>query len=205
MSSLVGSVPPQCHCADDRAARESATKELFECRERSTDEAERQQLLEAIVELNLEIARGIAQRFRNRGPDPEDLEQVACLGLVKAEIAVRVGAEVEEVEQALAAYGCFAALSLDRPETDAGLSLAELVVEEHDPALERLEAVDLLQSVLEDLCDRDRRILQLRFVEGWSQTDIGTDVGISQMQVSRLLRRILDDLRRRLRPSSAVG
>jgi RNA polymerase sigma-B factor len=56
----------------------------------------------------------------------------------------------------------------------------------------------VLQPVLEDLSDRDRRILQLRFVEGWTQTDIGADIGVSQMQVSRLLRQILDDLRRRL-------
>ncbi|MEV8371122.1 sigma-70 family RNA polymerase sigma factor [Kribbella sp. NPDC056861] len=244
---------------------------MFERRERSTDEAERQQLLEAIVEINIEIARGIAQRFRNRGPDPDDLEQVACLGLVKAvrgyqlsantpfigyaiptirgevkryfrdcawtvriprrlqelqgaisakkplmaqefgreptkaELAAGVGAEVEEVDQALAAYGCYAALSLDRPESDAGRSLVDLVAEDHDPVLDQLEAVDILQPVLEDLCDRDRRILHLRFVEGWSQTDIGADIGVSQMQVSRLLRQILDDLRRKLRPSAAAA
>jgi RNA polymerase sigma-B factor len=271
MSSLVSSVPKQCHSADDRDARESATRELFERRGRSTDEAERQRLLEAIVELNIEIARGIAQRFRNRGPDPEDLEQVACLGLVKAvrgyqlsagtpfigyaiptirgevkryfrdcawtvriprrlqelqgaisvkkplmvqelgreptraEIAARVGAKLEEVEQALAAYGCYATLSLDRPDADAGLSLVDLVAEEDEAVIDRLEVVDLLQPVLEDLCERDRRILHLRFVEGWSQTDIGADVGVSQMQVSRLLRQILDDLRRKLRPSSAAA
>src|SRR4051812_42858398 len=89
----VESVSRQCSSTEDRAARESATRELFERRERSTDEAERQELLEAVVELNIEIARGIAQRFRNRGPDPEDLEQVAYLGLVKAARGYRLAAD----------------------------------------------------------------------------------------------------------------
>jgi RNA polymerase sigma-B factor len=241
-----------CRSAEDRAERESVTRELFERREGATDEAERQELLEAIVELNIEIARGIAQRFRHRGPDPEDLEQVAYLGLVKAargyrlsadtpfigyavpsirgevkryfrdhawmvriprrlqelqgmigaklpflvqelghdpstaEIAEHLGLESEEVDQALAAHGCFTTLSLDRPETDADLTLADVVADDDDPKYDQLEAIDMLQPVLEDLCPRDRRILQLRFVEGWTQTDIGSDIGVSQMQVSRL-------------------
>ncbi|MEV6415795.1 sigma-70 family RNA polymerase sigma factor [Kribbella sp. NPDC051718] len=259
-------MPTQCYSASDRAARESATQELFERRERSTDETVRQELLESIVELNIEIARGISRRFRHKGPDEEDLEQVAYLGLVKAahgyrraadtpfigyaiptirgevkryfrdcawtvriprrlqelqgmiaaklpdleqelgrepnsaEIAERLGVEVEEIDRARAARGCFRVLSLDRPETDAGLPLADVVADEDDRALDQLEAIEVLRPVLADLCDRDREILQLRFVEGLTQTDIGTEIGVSQMQVSRLLRQILDDLRDRLAP-----
>jgi RNA polymerase sigma-B factor len=271
MVLLAESVSKQCISAEDRAARESATRELFERRDRSTGEAERQELLEAIVELNIEIAHGIAVRFRNRGPDPEDLEQVAYLGLVKAargyrlsadtpfigyavptirgevkryfrdcawtvriprrlqelqgmigsklplmvqelgrqpstaEIAEYLDLEPGEVDQALAAHGCFSTLSLDRPEANSDLTLADVVADEDDPTLEQLEAVDMLQPVLEDLCDRDRRILQLRFVEGWTQTDIGAEIGVSQMQVSRLLRQILDDLRHRLENAPAAA
>jgi len=266
MVSVVSSVPTQCHSAEDRAARESATQELFERRERCTGEAERQELLEAIVELNIEVARGIAQRFRNKGPEMEDLEQVAYLGLVKAahgyrttadtpfigyaiptirgevkryfrdcawtvriprrlqelqgmigaklpaleqelgrepssaELAERLGVEVEEVDRARAARGCFAVLSLDRPEAEVGLSLADVIADEDDPTLDQLEAIDMLQPVLADLGARDRRILQLRFVDGLSQGDIGAAIGVSQMQVSRLLRQILDNLRERLMP-----
>jgi RNA polymerase sigma-B factor len=265
MVLLIESVSRHCTSADDRALRETATKELFERKARSTDEAEQQELLEAVVELNIEVARGIARRFRNRGPDPEDLEQVAYLGLVKAargyrldadtpfigyavptirgevkryfrdsawtvriprrlqeiqgvintklplieqelgrelgadEIAERLGLEVEEVDQALAAHGCFTTLSLDRNE-GAGYCLADVVADDDDPALGQLEAVDILQPLLEGLSDRDRRILQLRFVEGRTQADIGAEIGVSQMQVSRLLRQILDGLRARLGP-----
>ncbi|GAB3931399.1 hypothetical protein GCM10029976_035360 [Kribbella albertanoniae] len=83
----------QCSTAADRAAREAATRELMERRAASTDEAERQELLEEVVELNLEMARGIARRFRGRGAEADDLEQVAYLGLVKAAHHYRLEAE----------------------------------------------------------------------------------------------------------------
>jgi RNA polymerase sigma-B factor len=258
--------------AVDRAAREAATRNLMERREASTDELERQQLLEEVVELNLEIARGIARRFRGRGAEADDLEQVAYLGLVKAahhyrldadtpfigfavptirgevkryfrdcawtvriprrlqemqgtiaaklpsleqalnreptpaEIADHLAVEVDEVEQALAAKGCFNVLSLDRPaEADADLTLADVVADEKDGSIDQLEAVEMLQPVLSDLGDRERRILQLRFVEGWTQSEIGRDIGVSQMQVSRVLRKILDDLRGKLAPLPAAA
>jgi len=266
------SVPTQCSSAEERAAREAATRELLERREASTDEFERQELLEAVIELNIEIARGIARRFRGRGAEAEDLEQVAYLGLVKAahhyrldadtpfigfaiptirgevkryfrdcawtvriprrlqemqgtiaaklplleqqlnreptpaEIAEHLGVEVAEVEQAMAAKGCFNVLSLDRPsDTDADLTLADVVADEDDKSVDQLETVDMLQPVLEDLGPRERRILQLRFIEGWTQSEIGKDIGVSQMQVSRVLRRILDDLRDKLSPVPALA
>ena len=63
----------------------------------------------------------------------------------------------------------------------------------------------MLQPVLADLGERERRILQLRFVEGWTQSEIGNDIGVSQMQVSRVLRKILDDLRDKLAPLPAAA
>jgi RNA polymerase sigma-B factor len=271
ISSCEQSVPAQCSSAADRAAREAATVELFERRARTSDPEERRELLERIVELNLEIARGIAQRFRRRGVESEDLEQVAFLGLMKAatnyrldantpfigyavpsirgevkryfrdcawtvriprrlqetqglisaklpkleqefgrepsieELADRLGVDAAEIEQAMAARGCFSTLSLDLLADDNGWTLAEVVADEEDLALSQLEAVDMLQPVLEGLDSRDRRILQLRFVEGMTQSDIGAEIGISQMQVSRLLRRILDDLRDRLSPAATAA
>src|SRR5689334_20301117 len=74
----------RCSTAADRSAREATTRELMERRAASTDETERQELLEEVIELNLDMARGIARRFRGRGAEADDLEQVAYLGLVKA-------------------------------------------------------------------------------------------------------------------------
>ena len=111
-----------------------------------------------------------------------------------------------EVEQALAARGCFNVLSLDRPaEADAELTLADVVADDDDASIDQLEAVEMLEPVLAGLGDRDRRILQLRFVEGWTQSEIGDDIGVSQMQVSRVLRRILIDLREKLAPEQSAA
>jgi RNA polymerase sigma-B factor len=63
----------------------------------------------------------------------------------------------------------------------------------------------MLGPVVAELSPRDRRILELRFVENWKQADIGAELGISQMQVSRLLTRILAELRNRLEPATAAA
>jgi RNA polymerase sigma-B factor len=114
--------------------------------------------------------------------------------------------EVHQIEEAMAAKGCFKVLSLDRPsDVNANLTLADLVAAEDDRTVDQLEAVDMLQPMLEELGARERRILELRFVEGWTQTEIGREVGLSQMQVSRVLRKVLDDLRTKLTPTRAVA
>ena len=53
----------------------------------------------------------------------------------------------------------------------------------------------MLSSALTTLSDRDRRIVYLRFFKQWTQSEIAADIGVTQMQVSRLLTRILSDLR----------
>ncbi|MFC5262341.1 sigma-70 family RNA polymerase sigma factor [Kribbella qitaiheensis] len=265
-------VPTQCSTPEQRAAREAATQELLQRRERTSDEVERQALIDQVVELNIEIGRGTARRFRGRGAEADDLEQVAYLGLVnaahhyrldadtpfigyaiptirgevkryfrdcawtvriprrlqevqgsimakqpelqqqlnreptRAELADYLGLEVDRVEEAMAAKGCFNVLSLDRPSaTDANLTLADLVAAEDDRTVDQLEAVDMLRPVLAELGPRERRILELRFIEGWTQTKIGKEIGLSQMQVSRVLRKILDDLRTKLTSAQAVA
>jgi RNA polymerase sigma-B factor len=76
-------VGPRAHglTKDERA---EWTTELFQRLAATDDEAERRQIRGEIVELNIEVARSIALRYRGRGEHLEDLEQVACLGLVHA-------------------------------------------------------------------------------------------------------------------------
>ncbi|WP_406513777.1 SigB/SigF/SigG family RNA polymerase sigma factor [Streptomyces sp. NBC_00161] len=64
-----------------------------------------------------------------------------------------------------------------------------------DPAMELFEEFHTLAPLLEQLDERDRLILQLRFGEDKTQAEIGAELGISQMQVSRLLSRTLTRLR----------
>ena len=113
---------------------------------------------------------------------------------------------MSEVEAAIAADGCFSVLSLDRPvDGDSTASLADTIADEEDTAFEQTEAVAVLEPVLNELAPRERRILELRFVEGHTQADIGAEIGVSQMQVSRLLRGILDRLRDQIEPPTAAA
>ena len=60
---------------------------------------------------------------------------------------------------------------------------------------EAAEARVALAPVVRKLSARDRHILRLRFFEGLTQREIAEDIGVTQMQVSRLLSRIYRDLR----------
>jgi RNA polymerase sigma-B factor len=71
-----------------------------------------------------------------------------------------------------------------------------------DAAQGAVEARAMLAPVVRRLSDRDRRILLLRFFRGWTQQEIAEDIGVTQMQVSRLLTRIMADLRRGLEGST---
>ncbi|MBY8819895.1 sigma-70 family RNA polymerase sigma factor, partial [Streptomyces cinereoruber] len=64
-----------------------------------------------------------------------------------------------------------------------------------EPAYELIESLIALRPLLDRLDERDRHILELRFGEELTQAEIGRRIGLSQMHVSRLLTRILGDLR----------
>lgn len=251
--------------------RDDQTRSLLSRRAAATDSGERKTLLDQAIELNLGIAHSIANRFYGRGVEPDDLTQVASLGLVKAarnydpatatpflayaiptisgevkryfrdcswtvriprrlqelqwsisaarigllqelqreptvlELADALGADVDEVESALAADGCFTALSLDgRLDGGAAAVLSELLAAE-DAEYERFETAAVVESALRSLSPRERRIVAMRFVEDQTQADIGAEIGVSQMHVSRLLRDILDRLRTRIGPQRAAA
>ena len=114
-----------------------------------------------------------------------------------SDIAVELGLADDEVSEALSANGCFSPPSLDAPiaaevPTPVGESIGEC-----DSGFERCEGHLLLQHLLQGLTPREQEILHYRYVERWSQTQIGQRIGVSQMQVSRLLSRILRDLETR--------
>lgn len=114
-------------------------------------------------------------------------------------VAAVVGVSTGEITEAAMADGCYTALSLDSPPpSETGPALGEQLADDSDP-YERIETLETLRPVLRSLSDRDREILLLRFVRGCTQQQIGEEIGVSQMQVSRLLTRILRDLRDELR------
>ncbi|MGP4113955.1 RNA polymerase sigma factor SigF [Streptomyces sp. 4N509B] len=116
-----------------------------------------------------------------------------------AELAERLDLTEDEVVEGMAASNAYTASSLDaQPEEDeAEGALADRIGYE-DHGLEGIEYIESLKPLIAELSPRDRRILSLRFVANMTQSEIGEELGISQMHVSRLLARTLGRLRRGL-------
>ncbi|MER6716712.1 MULTISPECIES: RNA polymerase sigma factor SigF [unclassified Streptomyces] len=115
------------------------------------------------------------------------------------ELAERLGISNDEVVEGMAASNAYTASSLDAQpeEDDSEGALADRIGYE-DHGLEGIEYVESLKPLIAELPPRDRKILSLRFVAGMTQSEIGEELGISQMHVSRLLSRTLVRLRKGL-------
>src|SRR6476661_7408968 len=114
-----------------------------------------------------------------------------------SELAAALGVSEEDVVDGLAVGNAYTASSLDSPppEDDGGEgSLADRLGYE-DTALEGVEYRESLKPLLAKLPPRERQIIMLRFFANMTQSQIGEEVGISQMHVSRLLTRTLAQLR----------
>jgi RNA polymerase sigma-B factor len=216
----------------------------------------------------LPLARSLARRYANKGEPLDDLEQVACVGLIKAidrfdlsrdvrfatyavptiagelkrhfrdrgwmmrvprevqelsgkigvarerlvhdlarsptvaELSRATGAEEERVMEALAAAEAYRTLSLDQPFQD-GTGPLEAIGDD-DLGYERAEARAMLAEGLGELPPREREIVRLRYYEGLTQREIAEHIGISQMHVSRLIRRTVQQLRDRITVPAAA-
>ncbi|MFK0258895.1 SigB/SigF/SigG family RNA polymerase sigma factor [Streptomyces sp. NPDC090445] len=120
-----------------------------------------------------------------------------------AEIADDLGIGEEEVIEGMVAANGYASESLDAAvDADAqpgsvrpGCRTLADTLGETDPAMELFEDFTTLAPLLARLDERDRRILAMRFGREMTQAEIGAELGLSQMQVSRLLSRTLARLR----------
>ncbi|WP_432492442.1 SigB/SigF/SigG family RNA polymerase sigma factor [Kineococcus auxinigenes] len=268
--------PPTGERTGERARRpehsvvRERTAELFAALAEQDDPAERARLQERITTLNLPMALSIAHRYRGRGEDLEDLQQVAAVGLVKAveaydpalgrefavfavptvsgelkrhfrdkgwsirpprrlqelrprlssarteleqdlgrspsisEVAAHLGVDVEEVSECMAATEQYHLHSLDELVAGADGTRPSLLdtLGDLDAALESTADHLTLAPLLASLPERDRRLLVLRFERGWTQSRIAEDLGVSQMQVSRLLQALLSRLRTAMDPAA---
>lgn len=115
------------------------------------------------------------------------------------ELAAHLDLPEEEVIEGLVAANGYSAGSLDTPsaDTDSGKDQRAYadVIGEVDPAMETVENLHTLAPLLEKLDERERRIVQMRFGQEMTQSEIGAELGVSQMHVSRLLARIVKQLR----------
>ena len=128
----------------------------------------------------------------------EELTQQLGRSPKPSEVAQYLEVPIEDIVEALSTDGCFTPTSLDTPVgSEESGTLGELI-SDTDEELSAAEARVMLAPAVRRLSDRDQRILYLRFFKQWTQEQIAQDIGVTQMQVSRLLGRILKDLRGQL-------
>jgi RNA polymerase sigma-B factor len=108
------------------------------------------------------------------------------------DLARALEATTSEVAEARLSSAAYSAFSLDSPSTVHGRQELALSATDEYAALESREA---LQGALATLSPRDRQLIRLRFVEELTQAELGRVLGVSQMQVSRLLAGVLCRLR----------
>ncbi|MEY9844057.1 RNA polymerase sigma factor SigF [Streptacidiphilus sp. MAP5-3] len=114
------------------------------------------------------------------------------------ELAEHLGISEEEVLEGLESANAYSTLSLDVPDTDDESPAVADTLGAEDDALEGVEYRESLKPLLAQLPQREQRILVLRFFRNMTQSQIASEVGISQMHVSRLLARTLAQLREKL-------
>ncbi|MGW0363776.1 SigB/SigF/SigG family RNA polymerase sigma factor [Streptomyces sp. NPDC002990] len=144
-----------------------------------------------LQELRIDLAKGRDELSATLGRSPT----------VK-EIAGHLGLDEEVVIEGLVAANGYSSEPLEAPaqgeeDSPSGRTARALadVTGESDRAIELFEDMHALGPLLRELGERDRRILYLRFGQEMTQSEIGGELGISQMQVSRILTRILTGLR----------
>ncbi|MFE3020414.1 RNA polymerase sigma factor SigF [Streptomyces sp. NPDC059256] len=128
----------------------------------------------------------------------DDLSQRLDRSPTMAELAEYLGIDEQEVIEGVVASNGYTAGSIDIPMDDSSDSAATPLSDRlgaPDADLEIAENVQALKPLIEELDERDRRILQMRFGDEMTQSEIGAELGVSQMHVSRLLNRITTKLR----------
>lgn len=114
------------------------------------------------------------------------------------DIAAHTGLSLEEVVDALDAASAYSPAALDAPvaSADDGTRTLGDTLGESDDHYEMVELGEAVAPIFRALPRREQEILKLRFIDDLTQSEIATRIGISQMHVSRLLRRTLDKLNR---------
>ncbi len=113
------------------------------------------------------------------------------------EIADRLGVSVDEVLSALEAASAYSSVSLERSSSTTDEDAPSVLDRFHDEDKELATFDDrmVLEQVLDEFSQREQDVFQMRFVEGLKQVEIAERLGISQVQVSRLLRRMITKAR----------
>ncbi len=139
-----------------------------------------------LQELRMQISSTTAELTQALGRSP-----------TPRELADAIGCTVEEIIEGIESSNAYSTLSLDAAEDvgdEGGVSMLDMMGLD-DVELEHIEIRESIKPLLEALPQREKRILLLRFFRNKTQSEIAEEIGVSQMHVSRLLSRTLEQLR----------
>jgi RNA polymerase sigma-B factor len=136
-----------------------------------------------VQELQAEVAAATATMSQDLGREPS-----------LSELADELGEDSDTLGEAVAAHGCYSPRSLDAP-LPSGESPFAAVLGRDEIGFTQAEAHVVLAQAVQRLSERDRQILGMRFFRDLTQRQIAAEIGTTQMQVSRVLTRIMTRLR----------
>lgn len=144
---------------------------------------------------SVKTPRSVKDRYVAVNASTAEVAQDLGRAPTASELAARLGLSREEVLEAVAARSSFQSASLDEALADDDTALID-ILGVIDADLEHVELRALVRDLVSSLPHRERHLLVLRFVQEKTQAEIGAELFISQMHVSRLLTRTLAQLRR---------
>ena len=144
-----------------------------------------------LKELSLRLSRVLDQLTTELGRSP-----------TIAELAAAAGVEEEEAIDALDSMNAYSTRSLQAPFDEGSDDNLSEKLGTDEPGYAEVDDGTLVAAGLDALDERERRIVELRFFHELTQSQIASEIGISQMHVSRLLRRALTTMRGRIEEES---
>ncbi|GAA4733395.1 hypothetical protein GCM10023350_16150 [Nocardioides endophyticus] len=145
-----------------------------------------------LQELRMQIGTASAELTQSLGRSP-----------TPRELAEAIGCTVEEIIEGIESSNAYSTLSLDASDdSDDGAASMLDAIGIDDEGLEHVEIRESIKPLLDRLAPREKKILLLRFFKNMTQSQIAEEIGVSQMHVSRLLNRTLEQLRTSLEEES---
>jgi len=154
----------------------------------------------------IRVPRRLQELRMQIGSASADLTQSLGRSPTPRELAERIGCSVEDILEGIESSNAYSTLSLDASDdSDDGAASMLDAIGVLDENLEHVEIRESIKPLLDRLDAREKRILLLRFFKNMTQSQIAEEIGVSQMHVSRLLSRTLEQLRVSLEEEPPAG
>ena len=151
---------------------------------------------------SVRVPRRLQELSQKAGQATEDLTRELQRSPSVEEIADRIGVSVDELLEAMESSSAYSAVPLEGGGSDD--EEAPAVIDHYASVDRDLEASDdriVLEEAIADFAPREKDIIRMRFIDGLTQVEIAERLGISQVQVSRLLRRTLKRIQEKIEPA----